>query len=455
MTNFGAPVINKKGNNAFRNLLTSTNSFATFIRGAGGTLGVQIVSAGLLFSSQMLFARLLGVESYGVYAIAFAWMQILLLAGRQGFDLATVRFVSEYKNRSEWSLLRGYLAFSRRTVFISSLVIAICMALCAWIFRSQLDAEGLWTFWFAAAALPIFAFAQIHDSAIRGLGFVVRPQLFMAILHPTLLIILLSTAILLWDMEPTANIGMAIYLGATVTILLGLRIMLRPLLPGATYTASPVADRRNWFNASLAMMFLMSFAPLLNQMSIIILGSLSGNNAAGEYSAAVRISYIIQPLIVAQNAALGPMVAGLYYSDSRARLQRITGLGVRLVGGAAFTIAIGIIIFGRSILGLLGDDFISAYPILIVLVCGNLLFALTGPASMLLNMTGHHDLSVKALAISAGFNLVAALALIPIYGAFGAAIATASTLVLWGGLMAHATWRHLEILSVFTIPWRR
>ena len=83
MTNFGAPVINKKGNNAFRNLLTSTNSFATFIRGAGGTLGVQIVSAGLLFSSQMLFARLLGVESYGVYAIAFAWMQILLLAGRQ------------------------------------------------------------------------------------------------------------------------------------------------------------------------------------------------------------------------------------------------------------------------------------------------------------------------------------------------------------------------------------
>lgn len=447
--------LSRRGKSAFRSLLTSSNNIEIFLRGAGGTLGIQIISAGLLFSGQMVFARLLGVESYGVYAIAFAWMQILLLAGRQGFDLATVRFVSEYKNRGDWGLLRGYLAFSRQTVFISSLVIAVCMALGSWIFKSQLEAEGLWAFWFAAAALPIFAFAQIHESAIRGLGFIVRPQLFMAILHPALLIIVLSTLVILWGIEPTANIGMAVYLGATATILLGLRIMLRPLLPSAIHTATPVNARRDWFNASLAMMFLMSFAPLLNQMSIIILGLLSGNTAAGEYNAAVRISYIIQPLIVAQNAALGPMVASLYGSDNRERLQRVTSLGVRLVSIAALAIAVLMIAFGQWILSLLGDDFAAAYPVLVVLVCGNLVFALTGPAGMLLNMTGRHALSVKALAISGGFNLAAALVLIPLYGALGAAIATALTLALWGGLMAHATWRHLDVVSIFTVPWRR
>lgn len=456
MTQSRVSAICGKGRNALWSLLTSNNSIAIFLRGAGGTLGIQIVSAGLLFSVQMVFARLLGVESYGVYVIAFAWMQVLLLAGRQGFDLATVRFVSEYKNRSDWGLLRGYLTFTRRTVFLTSLGIAICMALGSWIFRVRLEAEGLWAFWLAAAALPIFAFTQIHDSTIRGLGFVVRPQLLMSILHPTLLIILLSAAVLVWDFEPTANIGMAIYLGTTVAILLGLQIMLRPLLPGAARAAARMDDRRNWFNASIAMMFLMSFGPLLNQISIIILGTLDGKIAAGQYSAAVRISYIFQPLIAAQNAALGHMVAKLYSSDNKPQLQKITSLGVGLVSIAAVMIAAPVIVFGQWILGLLGDDFISAYPALVVLVCGNLFFVVTGPASMLLNMTGRHALSAKMLALSAGFNIVMALVLIPIYGALGAAIATALTLVLCGGLMAHATWRHLEILTVFSFPrWRR
>lgn len=455
MTESGASAISSKGGNAYRELLTSTNSIATFLRGAGGTLGIQIVSAGLLFSSQAVFARLMGVESYGGYVLALAWMQVLVIAGRQGFDLATIRFVSDYKNRNEWGLLRGYLSFSRQTVFFSSILVAMGLGSAAWFFRDRLGVEGLWAFWFAAAALPVFTYAQIDDSAIRGLGFVVRPQIFMSILHPALLIVGLSAAVIWWQFEAAANIGMAVYLATTVVVMIGLRFMLRLSLPAAIHDAVPETERRNWFNASMAMMFLMGFAPILNQMSIIILGAIDGNAAAGHYSAAVRISYIMQPLIVAQNAALGPMIAKLHDNNNQARLQRITSLGVRLVSVAALAVAVAVIAFGRWILALLGDDFVSAYPILVILVCGNLLFVFAGPASMLLNMTGRHALSAKTLAVSAGFNVVMALVLIPPYGAMGAAAATALTLVLCGGLMAHATWRQLKIVSVFTISRRR
>lgn len=455
MTESTVSALSHKGMTALRTLLTSGNSVATFLRGAGGTLGIQVASAALLFISQAVFARLMGVESYGIYVLAFAWMQLLLLAGRQGFDLATVRFVSDYKNRREWGLLKGYLSFSRTVTIFSSLGVAMGMALGAWYFRDRLGEEGLWAFWFAAAALPIFAFLQIHEATIRGLSFVIRPQFFMPILHPIMLVIGLSAAFFLWDIKPTAEIGMAVYLVATAIILIGLWIVLRPLIPPSTRDAASVADRRNWFNASMAMMFLMSFGPILNQMSIIILGALDGNAAAGEFSAAVRVSYIIKPLMVAQNVALGHMVARLYMDDNPDKLQRITSLSVRLVSIAALVVSLIVIVFGKWILGLLGDDFVSAYPVLVVLVCGNLLFAVAGPASMLLNMTGHHALSAKALGISAVFNLVMAFALIPYYGALGAAVASGLTLVLWGGLMAHATWRHLDIISVFTIPWRR
>ena len=69
---------------------------------------------------------------------------------------------------------------------------------------------------------------------------------------------------------------------------------------------------RPWTAGYFAMMFLMSFGPILNQISIVILGAMDGNTAAGQYGAAVRISYIIQPFIVAQNVAIQPMIADLW-----------------------------------------------------------------------------------------------------------------------------------------------
>ncbi len=444
-----------RGKSAFRKLLKSGNSSAIFIRGAGGTLGIQIIGAAMLFVSQVVLARLLGIESYGTYVFAIAWVNVLLLVARQGFDLATVRFISDYKNRNQWRLLKGYLLFSQRAVCLSSIVVAIVMALTAWVFRAHIGTEGLRALWLAAAALPFLAFNQILQATIRGLGFVVRPQILVTILHPFLLLVAFSTAIIWWGFEPTAYMGMTAYLAATVTILAGLWIMLHKLIPGPVRDAAPMTDQHNWFKTSIAMMFLMSFGPTLNQLSIIILGSLDGDTAAGQYGAAVRIANIVHLLIMAQNSALGPMVAKLYSDDNQDRLQKITNLGVRLVTIASLAVVATVVFFGHWILGIMGEEFQFAYPVLVVLVCGNFLFAFAGPASMLLNMTGLHALSAKMLAVSAGFNIVMALVLIPIYGAFGAAVATALTMVLCGGLMARATWRHLQILTVFTLPWRR
>ena len=60
-------------------LMRSRGDLATVIRGAGGTLAIKLVSAPLLFTVQAVLARLLGVESYGVYSIAYAWLMMLLL----------------------------------------------------------------------------------------------------------------------------------------------------------------------------------------------------------------------------------------------------------------------------------------------------------------------------------------------------------------------------------------
>ena len=381
----------------------------------------------------------MGVDSYGIYVLAYAWMNILLLPARQGFDIATVRFVSDYRSREEWGLLRAYLRFSRTFVLAASIAVAVGMALGAWLFRSHLGQEALWAFWLAAATLPVYAQVQLYDPAIRGLSFVLQPQ-FVHVLSPALLILVLLLAVTVLGIAPTADTGMAIYLGATAVCFAGLWFMARAKLPAAVRGAALVTERRDWLNASFAMMFLMSFGPILNQISIVILGAMDGNAAAGQYGAAVRISYLIQPFIVAQNIAIGPMVADLLANGNRAELQRITRVGTRLVFLAASASAAVVVVFGQWILGLLGEEFASAYPVLVVLIGGSLMFSAAGPASMLLNMSGNHDASAKILGLCAVVNLILLLGLIPHFGALGAA---------WAGVLA----RVIGCLFLFSQEW--
>jgi O-antigen/teichoic acid export membrane protein len=296
---------------------------------------------------------------------------------------------------------------------------------------------------------------QVHESAIRGLGVLVRPLIFHKVLHPALLAIALPLAVIGFGATPTADVAMAIYLVATMVALAGLWSMLRAKCPQAVRRASPSIEARQWLNASFAMMFLMSFGPILNQITVIVLGALDGNAAAGQYGAAVRISYIVQPLIMAQITAIAPMTADLYARGDHAELQRIIRLGVRIVSLSALAVAIAVVVLGEWILGLLGEEFVAAYPIVVVLIAGHLLFAAAGPAAILLNMTGFHVASARILAVSAVVSLAASLILIPIFGALGAALAAVLTIICSSGLMAYAAYRRLGIVSVITFPLGR
>ena len=432
-------------------LMRSGGNIAILLRCAGGTLAIRLVSALLLFTVQVVLARILGVESYGAYAIAFAWLAMLLLIGRQGFDLATVRYVAAYQSQRQWSLLRGFLEFSHTVVFSISMIVGACLALAAWLLRDHYSAEIVGALVVAAAILPVYAQMQIHESALRGLSLVVRAQLFQAILNPALIIVCLPLAVLWLDVSASGETAMAIYLLANVVSLLGLWLMLRRHLPGEVGAATPERLPREWMAASFAMMFMMSFIPLLNQLSLIVIGMLQDSTSAGIYGAAFRIAYILQLPAVALTAAIGPMAADFHARGDIEALQRVTHFSVRSIFGLALVSAIGLAVFGRWILGILGGEFEAAYPVIMVLAAGQLFFAAAAPAGILLNMTGHQNESARIMLLCAVGNVLFLAILVPMFGALGAAVATALTIAAWSGLMALAVFRRINIVAVVTL----
>ena len=101
-------------------------------------------------------------------------------------------------------------------------------------------------------------------------------------------------------------------------------------------------------------------------------------------------------------------------------------------------------------LGLFGDEFVAATGILLILSAGQVVFALSGPVLYILTMTAHEKTALHIMYVTASINIVGNAILIPLIGLHGAAIATASTTILWNII---AVWRVYHYLGVVSLPF--
>ncbi|MGB3633069.1 MAG: polysaccharide biosynthesis C-terminal domain-containing protein, partial [Rubrobacteraceae bacterium] len=127
------------------------------------------------------------------------------------------------------------------------------------------------------------------------------------------------------------------------------------------------------------------------------------------------------------------------------RMQRMITKSVRLVLVSSLLIAFTLITFRDFFLGLFGSEFTQGGAVLTILSIGLVVNAATGSVGTLLIMTNHERDVVLGLAIGALTNIILCFALIPGWGAEGAAIATAVSTGLWNILLAVFVYRRLGI----------
>ena len=85
---------------------------------------------------------------------------------------------------------------------------------------------------------------------------------------------------------------------------------------------------------------------------------------------------------------------------------------------------------GKPLLLLFGPAFGEGYPLLFILSIGLLFRASIGPAESLLTMAGQQGICAAIYTAMFILNVVLNVALIPIFGLAGAAIATATALII-------------------------
>lgn len=407
------------------------------------TLSIALRVAGLLLSyaAHIVLSRSLGLHGYGQYVVALGWVMVLTLPARLGFDYSALRYVTVYLDRGDKSGLHGFLRVSLWAVAIASFVVGAAMFLVGTAAGRSIDRPSL----LAAATLVLpLALLGVLSVAMRIAKRIFASQFYDQVLRPGLLLVLLVGWALL-DRERTPASAMMLTTLAALVALVALAVHFRRTFAESWAARPSYAEWRGWFALSIPLLGIALSQEALNQLEIILLGSLSDARAAGLFAAASRLTSLTAFALAAFGIISGPMIASAYHRSDFGELHQITKLTTRLALGFSALVGIVFMIGGRFLLGLFGPEFTAAYPALLILLLGGLVNASTGVVAYLMTLTGRERPALAIFVAALGLSLVLNLLLIPRLGVVGAAIASTCALSFWNVAMVFYVRRSIGI----------
>lgn len=404
---------------------------ATLIRGTSAALIIQTSGAGIAYLMQVLLARWMGANEYGIYDYVMTLGTVLALLAGLGVSGVVLRFVPEYIVKQNWGLLRGLVIGSGWQTGIASVFTAtIATVLLFWLDQTHDLTSlklplllGLWL-------IPLLALLKLQLEMARSIRQISLAYAPFFLLYPLLLML----AALVWQ-QTQGHLTSVETIILTAFVLLFILIsqtwLLYQALPLEINGISAMYIPRQWLLVSLPILFIDGAFIVLNQTDTLMIAAFLGTTEVGIYGAAFKTAGWVSFILVSVNAIAAPMFGSLYAQDDRQSLQQLVSTIARWMFYPALMVAIGLFIFAEPVLYWFGPEFVLAKGSLIVLALGQLVNVGTGSVGYLLMMTGHHNQCAFVFGCSALVNLGLNLILIPTWGILGAAIATALSMMLW------------------------
>lgn len=415
--------------------LTEISVLARLRRGTIEAFVLQATGAVLLFGMQIVLARALGKEGYGVFSYAVALAGVLAAIVPLGWPTALMRFIAQYREQGQWNLLRGAV---RRAYQITALTTMLAtLLLWATSYLMPIPTGISTSVRFAALLLPFLAFVSLRRKALQGLQKVRLSIIPEDILLPILVI---AGVFVLAVSNPSS--ALLIYACAGFVAFIVGSYWLRQSMPGDAGDMQPEYRTRAWMTVALPMVFGGFSQVVMNRTSVLMLGALSGADTVGLYASANRIAMLSTFVLVAASTMAAPMMAAAYHGGRTAEIRRVLRGAMLFSTIGALPLLVAAIFFPQFLLGFFGTEFVDGANILRVLAAGQFFNAVTGPIGFVLLMTGRERTFALTTAIVATATVAGNLVVIPAYGAIGAAIVTGVSVVFlntWQYLLSRAS----------------
>ena len=404
-------------------ILSGNGDNARSQRGALLAFTIRVASAGILFFSQVLLARWLGLFEYGIYTYVWVWVTVLGSMCGLGFSATVVRFLPEYAERREQGYARGFLRAGHSLTFLAGALCATAGLAALYFLQGWYDEAYRLPMALALLSLPAFAMTDYQDGVGRSQSWLTLALAPPYIVRPALLIGFIGIAVLAgWPLSAvTAAYALvaAMWLTAIVQYALQKRSLAKVLPSG------PRQYRlKFWVLVSLPVLLMEGFTLVMMNMDVLLLDLFVEPDQIGIYYATARTISLIAFVHFAVAAAVMPRFATSYANGDNAAIQQLLRQSRLWTLLPSLAGAVALIALGKPLLWLFGSEFTAGYSLMFILVLGLLARAAVGPTQGLLVVTGRQNLAAFVLSGAVIANVVLNLTLIPKFGLAGAAWAT-------------------------------
>ncbi|KMO28054.1 polysaccharide biosynthesis protein [Methylobacterium variabile] len=417
--------------------------------GAGTALavfGVRIASAACAFVAQVLMARLMGGAEYGVFATIWVWTALLGHASTWGLSQAACRFLPTYRAQGAHGPARGFLAFGAVFTLAAAAALAGIGAAAIWLLPDLVATPYAAPALVAALVLPLFALQDFCEGVARG-----RNWTLLAVAPPYLLrqglIMALMLAAVGFGAPAQASVAVACTLAATALSLALQAAILARRLRAERSPGRALYPYGDWLRASLPMALIDLAGSGFNFVDVLVLGFLLPPEEVGAYFAATRLLQFVVFVQYAASSVTAQRFAEAQARGDRAGLEALVRRWSRLTLLATLATGLAVVAAGPLLLGLFGPEFRAALPLLALLVAGHGLAAACGPAEDLLTMLGAERACAAVTVALLAAAVVLTLALVPLLGIAGAALAAALVTAGRGGVLALLAHRRLGLAT--------
>ena len=393
------------------------------VSGAFISLVFRILGAVAQFGFSVLVARWFGAKGFGVYALALSIVLIASAFGRWGLDVAALKFISVYKDKNEGEKIKKIFNKSAILILAISIVVSVLLFLQApWLstfFSNESQLMDLLTI-MILSILP-FSLLNLLAESLRAINKIGAFVLTQGLLVPVISVALL----ILFHILGSGLIGAAHSFVISTCIVFLIASFLWKRNSNFEYNASGTDNSGVSFGGLLKTASPMAWVGIASVgMSInetLILGVFHSAEEVGIYAAALRLSLLLNFIIIAFDSTLAPKFAALGHGNSLSKIPFLVRSSALLMFLLASPLLLLFIIFPGFALQVFSPEFTTGANALIILTLGQVINIGVGPVRLLLLMTGHENILKYLVLFSLLTSFVSGLLLIPFFGVVGAA----------------------------------
>ncbi|WP_239640946.1 flippase [Natrialba taiwanensis] len=413
---------------------THDEGITTLAKQGGITFVGNVVKGAFGFAIVMLMTRFVSPSIYGLFVLATSVILFTQVFANLGLPLAIDYFVPQYLDTGEHGKATGVIVQVTAVVLVASSIVAFALAAGSRTIGDLFQEPSMRVaLLYLSVTIPMLAIYRVvltSAYSIKQLQYrvlmrdIVRPLVRFGV---TAGLLLASLGLLALIIGYVVGLFVAITVGAVAFVS---RARARGLLTSDIELVSV----RPLVTYSLPLAMTSVVFVLMGQVDYFVVGYFLDANDVGIY----RVGYMLGSGLMIIFNSLSPVFKPLIAEtqDDTELVERRFRVAARWIAGLTLPIAIVLSLGTSSYLAVLYTPQYAEANLVVVLLCGAFLFNVTvgGPNGSLLQGMGYSRIVFANTLVLFGANFLVSMALVPVVGIEGAAIGSATALVLVGGL---------------------